>query len=405
MELSVAYTFDRALIPQFARFPEVKEIFCKLDRDVIGGGRATYTLRPASRRVLVDSVGLAHRHGIAVNYLLNGATLGGLEQTRAGQRAIRRQLDWLDGIGVDAVTVASPYLLRVVKTCHPRLRVRVGVFAMIDNASKARLWEDMGADTLCISAIACNRDFKRLVQIRSAVQCTLQLIVNASCRPYCHYELTHMNLLTVSSQKGNNLRGFCLDYCFLDCSSKKIREPVNFIRSTWIRPEDLTRYEALGYHSFKIVERSCPSDLLIKRVQAYCARSFSGNLLEIVGTVAQIKKQQQASLKQRLRMIALLGRPLAIKISSMLVFKKYAEKIILHDFGEASAPVYIDNGALDGFLDGIQSRDCAALDCRTCGYCLSWAQKTVRIDSAYRAEAVQQAEQLDNGLHDGSLWN
>ena len=43
---------------------------------------------------------------------------------------------------------------------------------------------------------------------------------------------------------------FCLDY--------RLREPVNYVRANWIRPEDLHHYESLGFHNFKIVERNTP---------------------------------------------------------------------------------------------------------------------------------------------------
>ena len=227
MKLSVAHTFDPELIPRLSYIPSVKEMYGKLDGDVIGGGRSSYTLRPTARNSLAMAVSQAHAADMKYNYLLNGATLGGMEQTRAGQRSIRRLIDWVASQQVDAVTVASPYLLRLVKYLYPHLAVRVGVFALVDNAVKARGWEDLGADTLCISAISCNRDFDRLSTIRNATSCELQLIVNANCQINCPYELTHMNMLTNSSRTGDRLNGFCLDYCFLNCSARKLTDPIN----------------------------------------------------------------------------------------------------------------------------------------------------------------------------------
>ena len=89
----------------------------------------------------------------------------------------------------------------------------------------------------------------------------------------------------------------------------------------------------------------------------------------------------------------------------MLLLKRYAEKVILHEFDRTHAPVYIDNKALDGFIDGIKARDCPSMSCDECEYCESWARKVVRIDPAYRAEAKSMAEDLDRGLLDGTLWN
>ncbi|MBN1578858.1 MAG: hypothetical protein JW913_20020 [Chitinispirillaceae bacterium] len=40
MKLSVAHTFDPELIPRLSHIPAVKEMYGKLDGDVIGGGRS-----------------------------------------------------------------------------------------------------------------------------------------------------------------------------------------------------------------------------------------------------------------------------------------------------------------------------------------------------------------------------
>jgi collagenase-like PrtC family protease len=404
MRLSVAYGFAPGLIQRLAEFPQVHEIYGKLDRDPIGGGRSTYTLRPTSMRALHRAVTTAHDNGLAFNYLLNGATLGGMEQTRAGQRKIRRLLDTLAAYGVDSVTVASPYLLRLIKARYPRFSTRISVFAVIDTPGKAREWEAMGADTLCISAIACNRDFTALERIRRAVSCDLQLIVNASCLLDCTHELTHMNLLTQSSRTGERLGGYCLDYCFLHCSSRRLRDPVNFLKATWIRPEDLHYYESLGYDNFKIVERSCPEELLIKRVRAYAERSFEGNLLEIAGPVAQIKREQNTPLRQRIRMVTTMLRPDRIKTGALLRMKRYAEAVIPHEFSRERAPVFIDNRLLDGFLAGVRRRNCSQGCSKKCDYCARWAEKVVRIDPSYREETLGLAEHLDEGLVRSTHW-
>jgi collagenase-like PrtC family protease len=404
MKLSVAYNFDPALIPALAAYRDVTEVYGKLDRDIVGGGRSTYTLRPTSWSALKSAVRQAHAHNIAFNYLLNAATLNGMEQTRSGQSAIRRFIDALDGIGIDNLTVASPFLLRLLKSRYPRFKVRIGVFALINDPSKAKSWEDMGADTLCISATSCNRNFPLLTAIRRAVRCDLQLIANASCLPSCTHELTHMNLMTASSRTGDGNKGFCLDYCFLHCSAKKLREPLHYIRSTWIRPEDLVHYMRLGYTNFKLVERSCPTALLVKRVAAYASQSFDGNLLEIAGPVAQIGKKQGATVGQRLRMGMLMFRPLKIKISSLLKTKGYAREILFSDFRKGYAPVYIDNRALDGFLTGLADRSCQTLSCNECGYCAAWANKSVTINSTYRKKSLEMANELDRGLLSGDHW-
>jgi glycine betaine catabolism B len=54
------------------------------------------------------------------------------------------------------------------------------------------------------------------------------------------------------------------------------------IKSAWIRPEDLPAYEAMGYTTFKLLERGIPSAELLRRVKAYSERRFDGNLAELL---------------------------------------------------------------------------------------------------------------------------
>lgn len=406
MKLSVAFGFQPGLLDRLASLPNVKEIYGCCGADLIGSGRSAYTIRPVRKPKLAATIVEAHAVGIAFNYLLNTASLYGMEQTRSGQRVIRHTLDDLMKANVDAVTIAAPLLLRIIKKHYPDLRVRVGAFALIDNATKAKMWQDLGADTLCISAISCNRNFERLQAIRSAVSCELELIANACCFPGCIWEQTHMHLLSQSSTKSHALKGFCFDYCFVNCSRERLKDPVNYIRSIWIRPEDMSMYEDIGYHNFKIVERSCPTELLVRRVEAYSSRSFDGNLWELIAPVAWIKRDQKVSWQAYARMIALLARPWLIKTSAMLDMKKFAETVIPHEFSREKADVYIDNPSLDGFLPGFLklAKKCDNKECDNCGYCMSWAKKVVSVKKTWQEPALAIANKLDEGVVSGAHW-
>jgi collagenase-like PrtC family protease len=406
MNLSVAYGFQSGVLEKLARFPQVKEVYGCIPGGAIGSGRSAYTLPRVSRAALRRAVSTAHGGGMAFNYLLNAASLYGMEQTRTGERAIRRTLDDLIDFKVDAVTVAVPLLLRIIKKHYPKLRVRVGAFALIDSPTKAKAWENLGADTLCISAIAANRDFDLLYALRSSVSCDLELIANASCLPGCIWEQTHMHVLSQSSTKKHGLKGFCFDYCFVQCSRERLSDPTRYIRSIWIRPEDLEIYEDLGYRHFKIVERSCPPELLLKRVAAYCNRTFDGNLWELTAPVAWIKNEQRVPKPALARMVALMLRPWLIKTSAMFDMKKFAETVIPHDFSRERSEVYIDNRALDGFLKGLRSRAflCRTNRCGDCSYCRSWTEKAVVAGESWREAALASAERLDEGIVSGAHW-
>jgi collagenase-like PrtC family protease len=169
MDFSVATNFDGQLLERLEGFP-VREVFGKLPRDIVGGGRASYMLGRLSRRQLVRHVAAAGQRGIRFNYLLNSACLGNREFNRGFERRLLALLDWLVEIGVGAVTVALPSLLEIVKRRHPSLYVRVGVFARVDSVAKAQAWEDLGADGITLDPLAVNRNLDVLESIHKAVQ-------------------------------------------------------------------------------------------------------------------------------------------------------------------------------------------------------------------------------------------
>lgn len=402
MNLSVGYGFQPGIIESLAKIPEVTEIYGKMHQDIFGGGRWSCTLQHAGTCELKKAVSLAHKYHITFNYLLNSADLYGMEQTISGQKKIRKFLNLLSSIGIDSVTVVSPYLLRLIKKQYPEFEVRVGAFAQISSADQALRWQELGADILVISAISCNRSFERLAAIRNSVGCTLELIANSSCLKNCIYEKDHMNLLSRSSRSSDSLKGFLVDYCFLHCSSKKFIDPVNFIRSCWIRPEDIHLYEKLGYCHFKIVERSSPADLIIKRVKAYSKRFFDGNLLQLVAPVAQVSKKQGASNEMRLRLLTTMFRPDRIKLKSLLMIYKYTQLILDINYEDQDAPVYIDNRKLDGFIDDLRN-NCNGF-CQQCSFCSKISEKVVKINSDYRDSVLSLASWLDKGAIESTHW-
>ncbi|MBI4513951.1 MAG: U32 family peptidase, partial [Gemmatimonadetes bacterium] len=380
----------------------VFELYGKLPSDVVGGGRATFMLAPTSRRALERHVSACRQAGLGFNYLLNAACLDNLEYTRGGQRRIRRLLDWLNDIGVSAVTVANPFLLRLIKAGYPKFEVRVSVFAAVNDVRRARYWEDLGADRITLDSLQINREFDLLRKIREAVRCRLELLASNSCIQSCPLQPYHPNLLSHASQRGHRTRGFAIDWCLVWCSYMKIRDPVNYLRADWVRPEDIEHYEALGYDEFKLTERNAPTEILVLRARAYHERRYNGNLLDLVQPygfpVAGGKAQRRG-----LRWVAShFLRTGTVRWRKLPLLYRLAQRRGL--LGYAGTPVYIDNRALDGFIQRFLTQGCRERDCETCRYCHAWAEKAVCIDEAWRAECLALYEAAFGELESGGLW-
>lgn len=405
MKLSVATNFKPDFLDAMEGYP-VTELFGKLPSDSLGGGRASFMLSPLTVRQLQDHVQAAAKRGIGFNYLINPACMDNREYTRQGQADLERLLELVEGCGATAVTVSLPFLISIIKKRHPRLKVRIGVYARVDNVAKAKFWEGLGADCITLESISVNRDFAMLTAIRNAVKLELQLIANSNCLMFCPLSGHHMVNLSHASQKGHASRGFMIDYCALRCSAEKLADPSNYLRSEFIRPEDIDSYMNMGFTSFKILERGAPTTVMAKRVRAYSEGCFEGNLLELIQPYGYKDKSGAATggSGNFWRFLRYFFRPGLVKTSGLLKLKKLAEKRGLLSAMEWD-PVYIDNKRLDGFLSGMKEIDCRSTDCSVCGYCAAWTEKAVRIDMNFQSELLKLYSDSFGALYSGKLWD
>ncbi len=405
MRLSVATNFDPLLVEALRKYPVV-ELFGKLRRDAVGGGRAPYQLSPVSRKELAAHVAAARGAGIGFNYLLNASCIGNREITRAGQSEIEELCSWLEDIGVESVTVSSPLLLRLVKTRFPGFKVRISVFGGVDRVRKAQMWEEMGADCIVLDSILVNREFAALEKIRKAVRCGLELLVNNSCLYGCSMSPSHMNALSHAGQEWHGNGGFFIDWCLLRCTEMKLRDPVNYLRSEWIRPEDLSLYEEMGYDLFKVAERDLPTPVMVNRVRAYAARRYDGNLLDLVQPYALqgVDGNGRYYRKGIGWYFRFLLRPRLVNPVRMLLLKRLADLRRMTRPVDGPPPVFVDNRALDGFMERFRESGCRDQECETCLWCHGFAEKAVRVDEALRAEALAAYEELFRSLDGGEMW-
>ena len=115
---SLAANYDPELVPALAAYP-VDEVYGKLPSDGVSSGRPRYLATPLSEADLQSYIRLLGRHGIAFNYLLNGACFGNHEWTRPWQKRVTALLARLGELGVRRVTVSTPFLLELVKRRFP----------------------------------------------------------------------------------------------------------------------------------------------------------------------------------------------------------------------------------------------------------------------------------------------
>lgn len=367
------------------------ELYGQLNNDVIGGGRASVLLPFVSEKEASRHIDIAHQKGFRFNYLLNATCLGNSQYLELHKNNIVRLLNWLVSAGVDAVTISSFPLLSLIREYAPGLDIYVSVQENINNEFQIKHWDEMGIDKITLSVLDLNRNFALLRKIKGKVKCDLQLIANLKCLLGCHAYHCHGNLDAHGSQTGHRLKGYLVDYYALKCNHTRLNNPTEFIKSLWIRPEDVHYYEEVGINWLKLVGREMESGKIQRIFKAYKNERYDGNLLDLFpGSQKKLVDYKNIALN-----LKYFFRPQHVNLLKLL----QARNLFKED------GVYIDNRSLDGFLEHFWLEKCNLICGSQCDYCQKVAKQTVVINQKYLKERIKNSEIFLNNLINGSLFD
>lgn len=309
-----------------------------------------HSARPAKYLPLIDRsafkhhVRLAFKHGILFNYLLNATSYANFEYTHEGRKELEDLLQFLCDCGVASVTVTAPYVIDIIKRRFPDLEVVVSTIGYVGAKRGISQYEEIGASRIVLD-VEVNRDFRFLRHVIPHTKVDLEIVVNPVCLYQCHFKFNHYCTATFGSRPhkdgcGHPYNQYYLNWCYIE----KLKTPGEFMRSPWVRPEDVHLYQELGLRHFKIAGRGLDGEELLRRAKYYLQGTFSGNLL------------------------ALLGWP------HWLQFRKTVEGSVLEPL-----EISLQNDDLSGFLDFFhQQEPSCRLGCEGCGHCDKWAAKHIK---------------------------
>jgi len=373
MRLLAPTNWDEGLIAPLSKMGADIQIYGVLPTSMIGSGGKGPDIPKLPKEQAGRYIKLAHSAGLTFDYLLNAPCMNNMEWDEDVHRELLKHLEWISNAGVGSVTVTIPYLLELIKKQFPHLSVRVSTIAKVNSVARAQLFESLGADSITLD-FNINRDFKLLQAIKSAVKCELNVLLNNLCLYHCPYEYYHYNTLGHASQSYNPLSSFHMDYCVLRCTIDRLCDTSQIIKARWIRPEDIPVYEEIGIDFFKISGRAMPTEWILNAAAAYSSRQHQGNLYDILNALDPITKcASPASPGAQISTIAL------------------------------SPKVYIDNQALEGFIDFFKKQDCLS-GCARCDYCQKIADKAVRFDRREVDEYVAGRKDFLNDLTSSRIF-
>lgn len=376
MRLSIGTNFDPALVAALATIDEVRDLYGCLAQHVVGHGRPAPSVPQVSREEVAEHVQLVHDAGMTFTYLLNAPSMGGRQFSPDTRKEIREHLDWIAGIGVDAVTVSLPDLAQWVVARYPQIKVKISHNCYVRTLEQALPYQEMGASMITLHQTATRR-FDLLEELRQTLSIPIQIICTIDCMPGCPssigYHMSATSTLSSTRAKPNQHNRHSSGYCFSWCHLKKLENPEEILKGGFLRPEDLALYQRHGVDEFKLDTRVLTTDHILERVNAFSSRSYEGDLKRLLSVF---------SLGYKTRTGGQMGSgDAAAGESPEQTFFKLGQHV---DF---STLMSLDNAALAHFIEMFEETGCN-LDCASCNYCMHYAEDAMNWDEEQRVRII-----------------
>lgn len=234
-----------------------------------------------SANAMLDELKAISEMGIPLTLLMNAACYGNEAISEAFADRIRNSISYFgEHLNITAITTTSPFVAEVVKAFTDTIETRASVNMRIGTVAGMEYLAD------CFDGYYLKREFNRnpahidrMKQWCDAHGKKLYLLANSGCLRECSAQTFHDNL--VAHEQGlkshpAKTRKFpvpCWDFL------AKKENSHRFLCNSWIRPEDIHRYER-WFTDVKLATRCNPNPRMI--IDAYVKGRCRGNLLDIL---------------------------------------------------------------------------------------------------------------------------
>lgn len=228
------------------------------------------------RRFVFEELTEIRASGAKLTLLHNAACYGSEAASKTlADRIVRDTREAIEAVGITSVTTTSPYLARVLKERFPELELRASVNMRLGTLAAFRAAGDF-FDGFYMQR-DFNRDLRRIRSLRAWCDANgkrLYMLVNSGCLRFCPFQSFHDTL--VAHEKDADPADFGMEdasYCHTYLRDEK--NAPEYLRATWVRPEDLARYDGL-FDGYKLATRLHPDPHRV--IEAYINGEYHGNL-------------------------------------------------------------------------------------------------------------------------------
>ncbi len=292
--LAVGHFFNAPFIEACERhLPRIREVFFAWP-GVLSCRPAPDYSKEGVRERLVSDLTWARANGIELDTLFNCNCYGDDAVSTTLADFIVRNLDEMGAAGLfpDTVTTTSPFVAAVLRRHFPSVKIRwsinLRVHGTVGFESVMELF-----DSFYVSR-EHHRDLAYLKEVSDWARAngkTLGMQANSGCLRQCPFQTFHDNLHGHGDGRRPKDAATAKEYGFTFFRCKTNYERGNyedFLRATWLRPEDMPAYDEL-VDIVKLATRRHPDPVGI--LDAYATYSYDGDLAALMDPVPPLPKR------------------------------------------------------------------------------------------------------------------
>lgn len=263
-------------------------------REVFFAWPGVLSCRPAPeftadvRQRLVDDLKWARANGIELDTLFNANCYGDEAISPELADFVARNLDEMGEAGLfpDTLTTTSPFIATVLRRKFPDVKIRWSVNIRVHGSIGFEAVDEL-FDSFYVSR-EHQRDIAYMREMHdwaAAHGKTMGMQANSGCIRQCPFQQFHDNLHGHGDGRRAKDVATMQDYgfTFFRCKTNYERGRYeDFLRSTWIRPEDMPMYEPL-VDVVKLATRRHPFPA--KVLEAYATNRYDGDLADLMDPV------------------------------------------------------------------------------------------------------------------------
>jgi len=269
--------------------PRIKEVFFAWPG--VLSCRPAPEFTPSVRARLLEDLHWARRNGIELDTLFNCNCYGDHAISSELEKLVMDTLEAMDreGLAPDIVTTTSPFVMTMLRRNLPAVKIRLSVNMRVHGTLGYESILEL-FDMFYVSR-EHHRDLAYMADSSAWAKAHgkgMGMQVNSGCLRQCPFQTFHDNMHG-HNRIAQSAVGEKYDFSVFRCATNYARGNYEeFVRSTWIRPEDVPLYEPYVDY-VKLATRRHPDPVAI--LNAYATYAHDGDLARLMDPVPQLPKR------------------------------------------------------------------------------------------------------------------